>query len=62
MYLPDLVLNTFINSLSDELVTKGTLEGIPVVGLTTPRGIDLLQNYLNQVTTVLTTNTLWVPF
>ena len=49
MYLTDLPLNAYINRLSGDLIAKGDLEGILVVGLSTNAGVELLQNYLDKV-------------
>ena len=49
MYLPDIALNTYINSISNDLINNGRLEGIAIIGLCTKSGISLLQSYIDQV-------------
>ncbi|KAK6461456.1 elongation factor 2 [Scheffersomyces coipomensis] len=52
-FLSDKDLNVYLNRIADSVVAKGELEGLILTGLT-PRGIDLLQSYVNRTSDVQT--------
>ncbi|OBA23386.1 hypothetical protein METBIDRAFT_36251 [Metschnikowia bicuspidata var. bicuspidata NRRL YB-4993] len=52
-FLSDKDLNVYLNRVADSVVTKGELEGLILTGLT-PRGIDLLQSYVDRTSDVQT--------
>ncbi|KAL8558525.1 hypothetical protein ACOMHN_038849 [Nucella lapillus] len=52
-YLPDTQLKTYINSLCEDLVAKGDLDGMLLTGLSS-EGIDLLENYVDRTSDVQT--------
>lgn len=52
-FLSDKDLGVYLNRIADAVVTKGELEGLTLTGIT-PRGIDLLQSYVDRTTDVQT--------
>ncbi|KAK6205504.1 elongation factor 2 [Scheffersomyces amazonensis] len=52
-FLSDKDLNVYLNRIADSVVSKGELEGLILTGLT-PRGMDLLQSYVNRTSDVQT--------
>lgn len=52
-YLSDRDLAIYLNRIADHVVARGELEGLVLTGVT-PRGIDLLQNYVNRTSDVQT--------
>ncbi|GEQ67049.1 hypothetical protein JCM33374_g712 [Metschnikowia sp. JCM 33374] len=52
-FLSDKDLNVYLNRVADAVVAKGELEGLILTGLT-PRGIDLLQSYVDRTSDVQT--------
>lgn len=51
--LSDKDLTIFLNRVADKYISKGELEGLILTGIT-PRGIDLLQSYVNRTSDVQT--------
>ena len=52
-FLSDKDLNVYLNRVADSVVLRGELEGLILTGLT-PRGIDLLQSYVDRTSDVQT--------
>lgn len=52
-FLSDKDLNIYLNRVADTVVLRGELEGLILTGLT-PRGIDLLQSFVNRTSDVQT--------
>ncbi|ODV78556.1 uncharacterized protein CANTADRAFT_26607 [Suhomyces tanzawaensis NRRL Y-17324] len=52
-FLSDKDLNVYLNRIADSVVTKGELEGLILTGIT-PRGIDLLQSFVDRTSDVQT--------
>lgn len=52
-FLSDKDLNVYLKRLTETVVTRGELEGLILTGLT-PRGIDLLQSYVDRTSDVQT--------
>lgn len=52
-FLSDKDLNVYLNRVAETVVAKGELEGLVLTGLT-PRGIDLLQSYVDRTSDVQT--------
>lgn len=52
-FLPDKDLNVYLNRVAETVVTRGELEGLILTGLT-PRGIDLLQSYVDRTSDIQT--------
>ncbi|CAK9439413.1 uncharacterized protein LODBEIA_P35460 [Lodderomyces beijingensis] len=52
-HLSDRDLTVYLNRLTDTVVNKGDLEGLILTGIT-PRGIDLLQSYVDRTSDVQT--------
>lgn len=59
-FLSDKDLTVFLNRLADKVVAGGELEGLILTGIT-PKGIDLLQNYVDKTGDVQTA-ALWGSF
>lgn len=51
--LSDKDLSIFLNKVSERYITKGELEGLILTGIT-PRGIDLMQSYVDRTSDVQT--------
>lgn len=52
-FLSDKDLTVYLNRVADTVVSKGELEGLILTGIT-PRGIDLLQSYVDRTSDVQT--------
>lgn len=52
-FLSDKDLSVYLSRVADTVVTKGELEGLLLTGIT-PRGIDLLQSYVDRTSDVQT--------
>ncbi|RCK64511.1 SEH-associated protein 4 [Candida viswanathii] len=52
-FLSDKDLGVYLNRIADSVVARGELEGLTLTGIT-PRGIDLLQSYVDRTTDVQT--------
>lgn len=52
-FLADKELNVYLNRIAISVVTRGELEGLILTGIT-PRGIDLLQSYVDKTSDVQT--------
>ncbi|KAK6459222.1 uncharacterized protein RJT20DRAFT_143748 [Scheffersomyces xylosifermentans] len=52
-FLSDKDLNVYLHRIADTVVNKGELEGLILTGIT-PRGIDLLQSYVDRTSDVQT--------
>lgn len=52
-FLSDKDLGVYLNRIADSVVSRGELEGLTLTGIT-PRGIDLLQSYVDRTTDVQT--------
>ncbi|KAL6452836.1 SEA4 SEH-associated protein 4 [Candida maltosa Xu316] len=52
-FLSDKDLDVYLNRIADTVVNRGELEGLILTGIT-PRGIDLLQSYVDRTTDVQT--------
>lgn len=52
-FLPDRDLTVYLNRIGDTVVQKGELEGLILTGIT-PRGIDLLQSFVDRTSDVQT--------
>jgi len=52
-FLSDKDLGVYLNRIADTVVNRGELEGLILTGIT-PRGIDLLQSYVDRTTDVQT--------
>lgn len=50
-FLSDKDLNIYLNNVADTVIARGELEGLILTGLT-PRGIDLLQSYVDRTSDV----------
>ncbi|KAI5950490.1 hypothetical protein KGF57_004305 [Candida theae] len=52
-FLPDRDLTVYLNRIGDSVVQRGELEGLILTGIT-PRGIDLLQSFVDRTSDVQT--------